>query len=98
MEPGIKKKFSSRHDLTPRQASFADLNLGIGVWQGVYQDAEGLWLRWYDATQGIPTAAERAEQESARVQQECQRTEQERQRADRLAAKLRELGIDPEQV
>ncbi len=84
---------------------FADLQLGIGVWQGVYQDAEGLWLRWYDASQWIPTAAERAEQESTRVQQERQRTEQERQRAeqerqraDRLAAKLRELGIDPEQV
>jgi Uma2 family endonuclease len=45
----------------------------------------------------------RAEQESLRaeraveqVAEEKQRTEQERQRADRLAAKLRELGIDAE--
>ena len=37
-----------------------------------------------------------AEQERQRAEQESQRAEQERQRADRLAAKLRELGLDPE--
>ncbi|MCY7392350.1 MAG: Uma2 family endonuclease [Leptolyngbyaceae cyanobacterium CAN_BIN12] len=85
---------------------FEDIDLGVGVWQGTYQDAEGLWLRWYDAAnQWIPTPAERAKQESQRAEQERQRAEQERQRAeqerqraDRLAAKLRELGIDPEQI
>jgi Uma2 family endonuclease len=39
---------------------------------------------------------QRAEQESQRAEQESQRAEQERQRADILAAKLRELGIDPD--
>ncbi|MBF2047948.1 MAG: hypothetical protein IGS54_11395 [Elainella sp. C42_A2020_010] len=38
----------------------------------------------------LPTDKELAEQER-------QRAEEERQRADRLAAKLRELGIDPNQ-
>lgn len=38
---------------------------------------------------------QRAEQETQRAQQEAQRAEQEKSRADRLAAKLRELGIDP---
>ncbi len=84
--------------LTTSQLWIPSLELGLGLWQGTYQGMERLWLRWYDASQWIPTAAERAEQESARVQQERQRTEQERQRADRLAAKLRELGIDPDQV
>lgn len=40
-------------------------------------------------------AEQRAEQESQRAEQERQRAEQERQRADRLAEKLKELGIDP---
>lgn len=41
-------------------------------------------------------AHERAEQERERAEQERARAEQERERADRLAARLRELGIDPE--
>ncbi len=39
---------------------------------------------------------QRAEQEKHRAEQEKQRAEQEKHRADRLAARLRELGIDPE--
>ena len=39
---------------------------------------------------------ERAEQEAKRAEQEAKRAEQERERADRLAAKLRELGLDPD--
>lgn len=48
-----------------------------------------VWLRWWD-TEGnlLLWSSEQAEQER-------QRAEQERQRADILAAKLRELGIDP---
>jgi Uma2 family endonuclease len=39
---------------------------------------------------------QRAEQEKQRAEQEKQRAEQEKQRADRLAARLKELGIDSE--
>ncbi|NJL00250.1 MAG: Uma2 family endonuclease [Spirulinaceae cyanobacterium SM2_1_0] len=39
---------------------------------------------------------QRAEQERQRAEQERQRAEQERQRADLLAARLRQLGIDPD--
>jgi hypothetical protein len=38
----------------------------------------------------------RAEQEKARAEQEKARAEQEKARADCLAAKLKELGINPE--
>ena len=41
---------------------------------------------------------QRAEQEAQRAEQEAQRAEQEAQRAERLAAKLRELNIDPESI
>ena len=41
---------------------------------------------------------QRAEQERLRAEQEHQRAEQERQRADRLAALLRQAGIDPEKM
>jgi Uma2 family endonuclease len=55
-----------------------ELGLGIGLWQGNYQDVERLWLRWYDtAGNWISTPSEKAE---------------------RLAAKLQELGINPEDL
>jgi hypothetical protein len=38
----------------------------------------------------------RADEAFQQVVEEKQRTEQEKQQADRLAVKLRELGIDPE--
>ncbi|AFY54687.1 hypothetical protein Riv7116_2157 [Rivularia sp. PCC 7116] len=72
------------------------IELGVGLWQGTYQGIERLWLRWYDA-QGnlIPTPAERSEQERDSTKQQL---EQERTKAERLAAKLRELGVNPEEV
>ncbi len=42
-------------------------------------------------------ANQRAEQERQRAEQERQRAEQERQRAEVLAARLRALGLDPDQ-
>lgn len=83
---------------------FEELQIGLGVWQGRYQNTEGLWLRWYDASGNwLPTATEQAEQERQQVEQERQRAEQERQRAeqerqraDRLSDRLRQLGIDPD--
>jgi len=46
----------------------------------------------------IPTGKEQAEQERQRAEQERQRAEQEHQRAERLAALLRQAGIDPDQA
>ncbi|MEO1428601.1 MAG: Uma2 family endonuclease [Cyanobacteria bacterium J06633_8] len=72
------------------------LEIGLGLWQGNYKGIERLWLRWYeDNGNWIPTPTE---QESQRAEQECQRAEQERQRAERLAAKLRELGVNPDEL
>ncbi|MDM8523918.1 Uma2 family endonuclease [Desulfococcaceae bacterium HSG8] len=80
-----------------------ELNIGLGLWRGNWHMWDRRWLRWYDADNNwIPTPAEqekqRAEQEKQRAEQEKQRAEQEKQRADILAAKLRELGIDPENI
>jgi Uma2 family endonuclease len=92
---------------------FSELGLGLKVWQGTYQEATGLWLRWYDAQHNwIPTLAEQVvqeqqltaqaqqqvQQEKARAEQERARAEQERLKAERLAERLRALGIDPNEV
>ena len=63
-----------------------EVGLGLTLWSGQFEeDVTRLWLRWCDRTgQVIPTGAERAELE--------------RQRADRLAERLRALGINPDEI
>ena len=71
-----------------------DIELGLGLWQGVYQGIERQWLRWYDASGNwVLTPAERERKQGER---ERQRANKERLRAERLAAQLRALGGDPE--
>jgi Uma2 family endonuclease len=60
---------------------FDVLELGLGVWSGVYKGVEGQWLCWYDAAGNW-------------VLSEGERMLKAEQRADLLAAKLRELGVD----
>ncbi|MEO1181614.1 MAG: hypothetical protein AAFX51_12365 [Cyanobacteria bacterium J06636_28] len=85
--------------ITDNRYWFEDLEMGLGLWEGSFQDAAGVWLRWYDAHgEWVLTSAEVAEQEKQRAEQEKQRAEQEKQRADKLAARLRELGINPEEL
>jgi Uma2 family endonuclease len=60
---------------------FDALNLGLGVWSGVYKGVEGQWLCWYDTAGNW-------------VLSEGDRALKAEQRADSLAAKLRKLGVD----
>jgi Putative restriction endonuclease len=60
-----------------------DLQLFLGVWQGTRQDRTGNWLRWWDEAGNLLLWG-------------GELAEQERQRAERLAARLRELGEDPD--
>jgi Uma2 family endonuclease len=85
-----------------------EAELGIGLWQGRYLNLDRLWLRWYDREGNwLPTPVEQeraaVEQERVRAEQERVRAEQERiekeaalRKAEQLAARLRELGIDPD--
>lgn len=99
--------------LSEPQIWISSLELGLGMWSGVYQDIERLWLRWYDTNGNwIPTLEEQDIQQTQRIQQmelqlkqerqqlkqERQRLKQEHQRAERLAQRLRDMGIDPEEV
>jgi Uma2 family endonuclease len=58
------------------------IELGVGLWQGSFEGIERLWLRWYDSAGNWVLTP----------------VEKERQRADKLAAKLRELGINPDDL
>lgn len=74
-----------RLPITETRLWMPSAGLGIGLWQGKYEGLERLWLRFYDQ-EGIwiPT---KEEQVAATAQ-----------KADKLAAKLRELGLNPDEI
>jgi Uma2 family endonuclease len=81
-----------------------EIGLGIGSERANYDGVMREWLYWYnEQNRRYPTPYEQielanqiAERESQRASLESNRAEQESQRAERLAAKLRELGIEPD--
>lgn len=75
------------------------MEMDLGIWEGMYQGCHASWLRAWDWNGNlIPTPDERAELEQQQTLRERERAEQERLRAERLANKLRELGVDPDSV
>lgn len=67
-----------------------ELELYLGIWQGEKLGQNIHWLRWWDKEGNLLLWS------SEQAQQERQKAEQERQKAEMLAAKLRELGVDPD--
>jgi hypothetical protein len=69
---------------------FREVGLGLALWSGDFEKRHSdRWLRWCDKTGNpIPTGEEIAHAERTRAIQE-------KRRADKLAAKLRALGVDP---
>ncbi|BAZ48152.1 hypothetical protein NIES4103_07580 [Nostoc sp. NIES-4103] len=72
--------------------SILPMGVELGIWQGQYKNIEAPWLRWWD-TQGnlLLSSDEKSQQLALQLQQE-------QQRAERLAERLRQLGIDPDQL
>ena len=86
------------------------MGLWLGTWTGTLDRETTSWLRFYDANgslvllpeevaqQRAEAETQRAEAETQRAEAETQRAEVERLRAERLAARLRELGEDPDLI
>ena len=63
------------------------LGFWLGTWEGTIDRETAIWLRFYDRDSHLVLLPEEAAQQQA---------QQESQRAGRLAARLRELGEDPD--
>ena len=69
-------------DLRSGRLLIPSIDLSLGLWQGSYENIECLWLRWMTlAGELIPLATEKASVAE--------------QRSAKLAAQLRELGVEP---
>mgnify|MGYP005839724633 CR=1 FL=1 len=70
---------------TENRCWIAQMGLYLGVWQGTRENRQGYWLRWWDDQNNMLLWGSEI-------------IAQERQKSAKLAAKLRELGIDPELI
>ncbi|MBD2346591.1 Uma2 family endonuclease [Anabaena subtropica] len=75
-----------------RHYYIASMGVELGIWQGQYNNMTAPWLRWWDAQGNLLLSNEE------RSQMLALQLEQEQQKADRLAERLRQLGIDPDQL
>ncbi len=68
------------------------VELGLTLWEGEFEGRQDTWLRWcYQDGTVLPTGDERAEDEK-------QQKEQALSRAELLAEKLREMGVNPDDL
>jgi Uma2 family endonuclease len=77
------------------------LGLWLGTWLGTIDRETTSWLRFFDSNGALvllpeEIAQQRSQAENQRAEAEAQRAEAQRLRAERLAARLRELGEDPD--
>lgn len=83
-----------------------EIGLGLGLAQGSYNGWKREWLYWYDESgRRLLTSEEKAEHATASViraeikaAQATQAAAQAEDKAAKLAAKLRNLGIDPDEI
>ncbi|MEM7554129.1 MAG: Uma2 family endonuclease [Cyanobacteria bacterium P01_A01_bin.84] len=73
------------------------VGLGLTLWSGEFEARQDSWLRWcYQDGTVLPTGDERAQSAENRAQTAENRAQTAEQRAAKLAAKLREMGINPD--
>jgi Uma2 family endonuclease len=91
LDAGVYRR---RDDLT-----LSEVGLRLVLWEGIFEGLSDMWLRWCDA-QGnlLLTGHERATTEATARHQAEDRAAQAEEHAARLAAKLRELGVEPEEL
>jgi hypothetical protein len=109
-ELDIYRLISNKYEQQPPDENnrywIEEISLFLGVWRGKKAEMTAFWLRWWDQSGKLLLwGSERVEQERQRTDQERERAEhaelllqQERRRADELVQRLRDLGVNPEQV
>lgn len=76
-------------NLLERHLWMPELQIGLGLWEGTYEDISRLWLRWYDALGNWILTPE---------EQQQQRAEQAEAKLAELQAYVHSLGGNPEQI
>jgi Uma2 family endonuclease len=86
-------------NLTDGRLLMPEIELSLGLWQGSFRDIERLWLRWFTlAGELIPEPTEEAAAANERAMIAEQEAEQANRKAAQLAERLRQLGVNPDDL
>jgi len=73
-----------------------EMHLFIGVWQGIRENREGYWLRWWDEAGNLLLwGSELVQQEREAKEREREAKEAALKRLEDLEKRLRDAGIEP---
>lgn len=85
-----------------QQIFIPDLGLGLGLRSGIYEEIEGQWLHWIDASGNWMTLSEaqqkQAQKDAQNVLQKRQLIDQNQQQGREFVEQFKELGIEVDQV
>ena len=90
---------NERYELLTESNNFMpEINLGIQIWQGIFEKEESTWHRWCtkDGT-NLLTGMERADLEKEKTEQEKARAEQEKARAEQEKIRAEQEKLKAEQ-
>lgn len=79
-------------NLTGDRLPMPELGLSLGLWQGSFRDIERLWLRWFTLEGELIWVPE---EEATQAKLEAA---QAKRKAEQLAERLRQLGVNPDEL
>ncbi|MBK1988413.1 Uma2 family endonuclease [Sphaerospermopsis aphanizomenoides BCCUSP55] len=86
-------------NLTANLLPMPELRLSLGLWEGSFRGVSQLWLRWFTLEgELIPEPTEEATAAKERVIIAEQEANTAKRKAEILAEKLRQLGINPDEI
>ena len=99
-EPFLLYGLNRHGDYEPlRDFYMEEIGLGLRLWTGSHEGIEDTWLRWCGERGNVILSgaeASRAAREEILTQRRI--VETERERNEKLAAKLREMGVNPDEI
>lgn len=86
LENGQYNRLESPHFYMP------EVQLGIMIWEGIFEQEKVPWARWCNKEGNLLyTGRERTDEEK-------ERADKEKERADKLLAKLKAMGLNPDEL
>ena len=86
--------FEGQYEELPSPDWLRTVRLGLTLWEGAFEGVTGTWLRWCV----YPSGGTASQRDGQIIPTGSEGRELERQRAERLAERLRSMGIDPDEV
>ncbi|GAB1545169.1 hypothetical protein NUACC21_78450 [Scytonema sp. NUACC21] len=85
--------------LTDGRLLMPEIGLSLGLWEGSFRGIPRLWLRWLNKTgELIPVPSEEAIAAKQEAQQAQQEATEAKRKVEQLAERLRQLGINPDEI